>query len=114
MVERGYLADNCNDCLGNRDFFIHPNEEYKSWLQFSQYTVPKLIILSVFFSALIWAAKNYQAHRHNYVINRHRQDSLSTFEGFVSAAGDDTETKNAVLLQATQSIFASQSTMARP
>ncbi len=38
------------------------------------------------------------------MVNRHRQNALSTFEAFVKAASDD-DTKNAVLLRATEAIF---------
>ncbi len=95
---------------GIASFFIHPEKGYNSWFQIMQYTIPKFIILSVLFYALVWAARNYNANRHNYVVNKHRQNSLSTFEAFVAAAGDDMDTKNAVLLQATQSIFSAQAT----
>ena len=51
-----------------------------------------------------------RAHRHNEVVNRHRQNALSSFETFVAAARADEQTKNAVLLEATRSIFALQPT----
>ena len=51
----------------------------------------------------------YRAHRHNFVINRHRLNALSTFEAFAKAT-DDQQIKNAVLLQATQCIFGPQPT----
>jgi hypothetical protein len=51
--------------------------------------------------------RNYAASRHNLVVNRHRQNALSSFETFVKGAGDQ-QTKDAVLLQATQSIFVPQ------
>ncbi len=70
--------------------------------------LPRIVVISVFFFGLAWGAKNYAASRHNFVINRHRQNALSTFETFVKASSDE-QTKNAVLLQATQSIFALQS-----
>jgi hypothetical protein len=90
---------------GAASFFIHPPNDTAHIIQF---TVAKLIILSALYYALVWCARNYNAHRHNYVVNKHRQNSLSTFETFVKAAGDDVDTKNAVLLQATQSIFSGQ------
>jgi hypothetical protein len=90
---------------GAASFFIHPENETAKIIQFA---VAKLIILSALYYALVWCARNYNAHRHNYVVNKHRQNSLSTFETFVKAAGDDVDTKNAVLLQATQSIFSGQ------
>lgn len=74
-----------------------------------QLTVSKIIILSLMFSATVWAGKTYRAHRHNAVVNRHRQNALSTFKAFVEATTDE-PTKNAVLLQATQCIFAPQQT----
>jgi hypothetical protein len=74
-----------------------------------QLTVAKLIILSILLSASIWAGRVYKSHRHNFVINRHRRNALSTFETFARAT-DDVQTKNAVLLQATNCIFGPQNT----
>lgn len=75
-----------------------------------QLTVAKIIGFSILFSAVLWAGRIYRAHRHNYVVNKHRQNALSTFEAFAKAASGDSETKNAVLLQATQCIFNPQAT----
>jgi len=72
-----------------------------------QIGVAKLIVFSVLFSALIWMGRIYRANRHNYIVNKHRQNALSTFEAFVKATSDD-QTKSAVLLQATQCIFSPQ------
>jgi hypothetical protein len=72
-----------------------------------QVAIPKLVILSILYAASVWAGRIYKAHRHNYVVNRHRQNALSSFEAFVQAALDDA-TKNAVLLEATRSIFSQQ------
>ena len=60
-------------------------------------------------TSLVWTGRVYKAHRHNYVINKHRQNALRTFEAFVKAAKDE-QTKSAVLLQATQCIFSPQPT----
>jgi hypothetical protein len=51
----------------------------------------------------------YRSQWHNHVVNKHRQNALSTFETFVKAASDE-QTKNAVLIQATQCIFSQQPT----
>jgi hypothetical protein len=75
-----------------------------------QLTLAKLIVFSLLFSAVLWASRIYRAHRHNHVVNKHRQNALSTFEVFVKAASADDQTKNAVLLQATQCIFSAQNT----
>ncbi len=55
-----------------------------------------------------WSARNHRAHVHNSIVNRHRQNALNTFETFVKASSDK-DTKDAVLLQATKSIFDEQS-----
>lgn len=79
--------------------------------QFFQALISRGSVLLLLFMALIWCSKNYASAKHNYVINKHRQNALSTFETFVKAAGDsDIQTKNAVLLQATQCIFSPQTT----
>jgi hypothetical protein len=70
--------------------------------------ISKLIILVGLYYGLVWSAKNYKSNRHNFVVNTHRQNSLKTFETFVKAAGSDNETKNAILLQATKTIFGYQ------
>ena len=70
-----------------------------------QLAVAKLIAFSLLYFALVWSSRNYRAHRHNYVVNKHRQNALSTFQAFVKAAGEDTATKNAVLLRSTEAIF---------
>lgn len=75
----------------------------------AQLAIAKLVGFSILGTATIWSGRMYRAHRHNYVVNRHRQNALNTFETFVESSRD-AQTKDAVLLQATQSIFASQST----
>lgn len=68
----------------------------------------RLLVFSIFYFALVWCGRNFMAHRHNYIVNKHRQNALATFRAFVAAAGDDKEVKNAVLLQASSSIFTAQ------
>ncbi len=75
--------------------------------QLVQLSIAKLVVFGGLYFALIWAGRMYRAESHNWVINQHRQNALSTFETFVKAASDD-QTKSAVLLQATQSIFSHQ------
>jgi hypothetical protein len=64
-----------------------------------------LVVLSVFYFAMVATSRNYRAHQHNWTVNKHRQNASSTFETFVKATTDD-QTKNAVLLYAAQAIFA--------
>ncbi|MBL8191111.1 MAG: hypothetical protein JNK38_24045 [Acidobacteria bacterium] len=75
-----------------------------------QVALAKIAIFSFFFSSLIWTGRIYRSQKHNAVVNKHRQNALSTFETFAVAAGDDPQVKNAVLLQATQCIFSPQHT----
>ncbi len=72
-----------------------------------QLIVPRFIVIVVLLFGLVWSSRNFAASRHNFVVNRHRQNALSSFETFVKGAGDP-QTKDAVLLQATQSIFVPQ------
>ena len=64
----------------------------------------KLVFVSLAYIMAVWAARNYRAHRHLEVVNRHKQNALSTFEVFVEATTDP-KTKDAVLLEATRCIF---------
>jgi hypothetical protein len=72
-----------------------------------QVAIAKLVIFGVLSYAVVWCGRTYRAQMHNYVINQHRQNALSTFETFVKAASD-VHVKDAVLMQATQSIFSPQ------
>lgn len=74
-----------------------------------QFTVSKVLVLSVLLTSTIWASRIYRAHQHNQVVNRHRQHALSTFKTFAEASGS-ASIRDAVLLQATQCIFSPQST----
>lgn len=78
-----------------------------TWEQTLQSTIGKLVVVSGLYYGLVWCARNYNAARHNFVVNRHRANALSTFETFVKAASTD-DVKQAVLLQATSSVFAAQ------
>ncbi|MEK7613036.1 MAG: hypothetical protein AAB449_02755 [Patescibacteria group bacterium] len=64
----------------------------------------RVLFLVVLYFALIQCVKNYNVNKHLQVVNEHRQNSLQTFEAFVSAAATD-DVKGAVLLEATKSIF---------
>ncbi|MGC3961572.1 MAG: hypothetical protein QM813_27700 [Verrucomicrobiota bacterium] len=68
---------------------------------------PRLISVTLLSTALIFCLKNFGALAHNVIVNRHRQTALTTFSVFVNST-EDTSTKNAVLIQATQAIFAPQ------
>lgn len=75
-----------------------------------QFVLTRVTILSILFFGVAFCTKNFRAHRHNATLNKHRQNALSTFQTFVNAPGIDSATKNAVLLEATHSIFSNQQT----
>ena len=72
-----------------------------------QLGVGKVLLFSVLYYSLIWVVRTYQAASHNEVVNQHRANALGTFETFVAAATDE-QTKQAVLLLATECIFGHQ------
>lgn len=69
----------------------------------------RLLFFSIISFAIYWAARNYFSHRHNYIVNKHRQNALATFQTFVNAPVD-AQIKDTVLLQAAQTIFSAQQT----
>lgn len=64
----------------------------------------KLVVLGILFAATVWCGRLYKAAKHQAAMNRHRGDALKTFQAFVKASGDE-QTRNAVLLETTRSIF---------
>lgn len=71
--------------------------------------VSRLVVLSLLAYGLGFSVRQYSSSKHNQTVNLHRQNALRTFETFVRAT-DDQATKDAVLLEATRSIFAGQPT----
>ena len=70
-----------------------------------QVVAARVVAISIASFATVWAARNYRSSRHNQTVNLHRAHALQAFEAFVQGAGDDTETKNALLLQAATAAF---------
>ena len=65
----------------------------------------KGFFLSLIYFLINRSIKNYTAEKHLETINRHRQNALATFEAFAEAAGENQETRDAVLLASTDAIF---------
>ena len=65
----------------------------------------KGFLLSPIYLWLNRSIKNYTAQKHLEVVNTHRQKALETFDAFVAAAEGNRETRDAVLLAATEAIF---------
>lgn len=70
----------------------------------------KVLGLAVLSAVLAVAIRSYLKCMHNSVINEHRHLALASFMSFVQAAGHDEQTKNALLLQATQAVYSHQDT----
>lgn len=86
-------------------FWACPIEMQEPYLYvFLQTALPRFTGLVALFYALFVATSNYKAQAHNYIVNKNKQNALSTFETFVKASDND-EIKNAVLLQTTKAIF---------
>ena len=73
------------------------------------FLVAKIIVVSTLASVMAVCARNYRAHRHNYIVNRHRGIALASFEAF-AAGSEDPSTRDAVLIAATKSVFSQQQT----
>lgn len=76
-----------------------------STAQIVQVLSTKLIIITVFFTATLWAGKMYRATMHQVTVNKHRANALLTFQAFVKASNDN-HTRDAILMETTKSIFA--------
>ena len=69
----------------------------------------KLLIFGVLTYLLILSAKNYLNHKHNAIVNKHRQNALMTYKAMVDAT-DDHGSREAILIQAAGCIFNPQTT----
>ena len=87
-----------------RDLHVAPAE---TTLALISTVFPRLITVTLLSTALIFCIRNFSAMMHNLIVNRHRQTALTTFKTFVNST-DDLGTRNAVLVQSTQAIFAPQ------
>lgn len=58
-------------------------------LETAQYVVSKILIFGVIAYMLGLSAKNYLSHKHNEIVNRHRQNSLMTYQSISNAASEE-------------------------
>ncbi|MBK7815019.1 MAG: hypothetical protein IPJ52_12335 [Rhodocyclaceae bacterium] len=91
--------------------FLHKIEWIRpsSNAEMFQLVTSKVLIFTVLGYMLIMAARNYSTHKHNAVVNRHRQNALLTYRALVTAA-DNTSTQDIVLAHAASCIFSPQDT----
>jgi hypothetical protein len=69
----------------------------------------KFLIFAVLGFLLLMAARNYATHKHNAVVNRHRQNALLTYRALVEASTEN-GTQDIVLAHAASCIFSPQDT----
>jgi hypothetical protein len=74
-----------------------------------QLSISKVLIFSVIAYMLFLSARNFLNHKHNAIVNKHRQNALMTHTALVEASGD-AGVRDAVLLQASSCIFSPQPT----
>jgi hypothetical protein len=77
--------------------------------QLFQFTASKLLVFFVLSFALYFTGRNYFSHKHNAVVNRHRQNALVTYRTIVEAATGSANT-DIILNQASTCIFSPQET----
>ena len=75
-----------------------------------QMAVSKMLIFAVISFVLYLSARNFLSHKHNAVVNRHRQNALMTYKALVEAAGEKQQASEAVLVHAAACIYAPQAT----
>lgn len=74
-----------------------------------QLAISKVLIFGIIAYVLFLVARNYMSHRHNEVVNRHRQNALATFTALAEATSD-AASADIVLGHAAACIFSPQET----
>lgn len=69
-----------------------------------QFIVSKILIFGVLGYLLALSAKNFLNHKHNEIVNKHRENALLTYEKMVNAGQTD-EARNIVLQLAAASVY---------
>lgn len=85
--------------------WLKPEDSFEA----AQLLLSKALVFGTLASFLVLSARNYLAHQHNYIVNKHRKNSLVTYRALVEAAGDQAN-RDVVLAKAAESIFGSQAT----
>lgn len=69
-----------------------------------QIFLAKILLLSFFSVVFYQVIKNYNANMHLFTLNKHRENSLVSFQSFVEST-EDPKIRDTVLIQATKAIF---------
>ncbi|MES9027032.1 hypothetical protein AAHH21_13070 [Stenotrophomonas sp. BSUC-16] len=84
---------------------LKPESSYDTF----QLGLSKVLIFAVITYMLVLSARNFMNHRHNAVVNKHRQNALMTHRAIVEGAGD-VSARDAVMVHAASCIFSPQPT----
>lgn len=79
------------------------------WGRLTQVVVGKVVFLGVLYYLLVLFSRTYRANAHLAAVNQHRATALQVFSTFADGTGDE-QTKNAILLETTRSIYSHTST----
>ncbi len=74
-----------------------------------QLIASKVLIFFVLAYMLVLSSRNFMSHKHNAVVNKHRQNALQTYKALVDASGTP-EARDTVLSYAASSVFSPQDT----
>lgn len=85
--------------------FITPTTTYEA----VQVGLSKVLIFGVIAYMLVLCARNFLSHKHNGIVNRHRQNALLTFKSLTDAASGE-DRRDIVLTHAAACIFSPQET----
>ncbi len=85
--------------------FLKPSDGMES----AQLITSKILVFAVIAYMLLLSARNFLSHKHNAIVNRHRQNALMTFNALASAANGQAA-KDIILTHAASCIFAPQET----
>lgn len=98
-------------CFAVLSLFLHKIEWLRpdSTNEMFQLISSKFLIFAVLGYLLLMAARNYAIHKHNAVVNRHRQNALLTYRALVEAPSEK-GTQDIVLAHAASCIFSPQET----
>lgn len=74
-----------------------------------QLTASKILIFFVLAYALFQCVKNYSAHKHNWIANRHRLNALMTYRALAEAGGSQ-EARDVILQHAAAAVYSPSDT----
>jgi hypothetical protein len=85
--------------------FLKPENAYDAF----QLGLSKVLLFAVITYMLVLSARNFMSHRHNAIVNKHRQNALMTHRALIEGVMDS-GVRDAVMVQAASCIFSPQPT----